>query len=227
MTLCHFERREKSFLSTYEVNQERGVNHAQRKTAHRRRSLLRNPRPRRAADFCAFDGLFRRSVEAMADAAGDSLQLIFHDPRGCGRSVPTQSVYTIEQMALDIVAMMDHLKLPAAHLIGHSMGGRIALSLAQNFPGKVKSLIMAASGSGTGGRGRARIVFPVCRIAWSTTWSRWVSRNSFTTRSSSRTLFSPKIIATQHRDKVEEFFKARLGDPCQARSVHSSLHRAP
>ena len=63
-----------------------------------------------------------------------SLNIIFHDPRGCGRSVATQSVYTIEQMALDIVALMDHLKLPAAHLIGHSMGGRIALSLARIFP---------------------------------------------------------------------------------------------
>jgi pimeloyl-ACP methyl ester carboxylesterase len=81
-----------------------------------------------------------------------SLKLVFHDPRGCGRSVATQQVYTIEQMALDIVALMDHLKLPAAHLIGHSMGGRIALSLAQNFPGRVKSLIMAASGSGPAAR---------------------------------------------------------------------------
>jgi pimeloyl-ACP methyl ester carboxylesterase len=81
-----------------------------------------------------------------------SLNIIFHDPRGCGRSVPDQSVYTIEQMALDILALMDHLKLSAAHLIGHSMGGRIALSLAQNFPGRVKSLIMAASGSGPAAR---------------------------------------------------------------------------
>jgi pimeloyl-ACP methyl ester carboxylesterase len=47
---------------------------------------------------------------------------------------------------------MDHLKLSSAHLIGHSMGGRIALSLAQNFPGRVKSLIMAASGSGPAAR---------------------------------------------------------------------------
>jgi len=82
----------------------------------------------------------------------DSLQVVFHDPRGCGRSVPEQKVYTIEQMALDIVALMDHLGLPAAHLIGHSMGGRIALSLAQNFPVRVKSLIMAASGSGPAAR---------------------------------------------------------------------------
>src|ERR671914_249681 len=81
-----------------------------------------------------------------------SLNLIFHDPRGCGRSVAAQAVYTIEQMAADIVALMDHLKMPAAHLLGHSMGGRIALCLTQNFPGRVKSLIMAASGSGPAAR---------------------------------------------------------------------------
>lgn len=82
----------------------------------------------------------------------DSIRIIFHDPRGCGRSIPEQEVYTIEQMALDIVGLMDHLQLPGAHIIGHSMGGRIALSLAQNFPGRVKSLIMAGSGSGPAAR---------------------------------------------------------------------------
>jgi len=82
----------------------------------------------------------------------ESLNLIIHDPRGCGRSVAKQNVYTIEQMAADIVALMDHLKISAAHLLGHSMGGRIALAATQNFPGRVKSLIMAASGSGPAAR---------------------------------------------------------------------------
>src|SRR4029078_7547421 len=71
-----------------------------------------------------------------------SLNLIFHDPRGCGRSVAAQSVYTIEQMALEIIALMDHLELPSVYLMGHSIGGTIALSLTQNFPGRLKSLIM-------------------------------------------------------------------------------------
>jgi pimeloyl-ACP methyl ester carboxylesterase len=62
--------------------------------------------------------------------------------------VATQQVYSIQQMANDIVALLDHLKIPSAHLVGHSMGGRIALELALDFPGRVKSLIMAASGSG-------------------------------------------------------------------------------
>src|SRR5689334_10267494 len=82
----------------------------------------------------------------------NSINIIFHDPRGCGRSIARQTVYTIEQMAADIIALMDYLKIPAAHLIGHSMGGRIALCLTQNFPGRVKSLIMAASGSGPAAR---------------------------------------------------------------------------
>ena len=78
----------------------------------------------------------------------NSTQLILHDPRGCGRTSVTQQVYTINLMANDIVALLDHLKVESAHLVGHSMGGRIALEMALNFPGRVKSLIMAASGSG-------------------------------------------------------------------------------
>jgi len=81
-----------------------------------------------------------------------STQLVLHDPRGCGRTTETQKVYTINQMANDVVALLDHLKIPAAHLCGHSMGGRIALEMALNFPGRVKSLIMAASGSGQAAR---------------------------------------------------------------------------
>jgi pimeloyl-ACP methyl ester carboxylesterase len=85
-------------------------------------------------------------------ALAKSLQLIIHDPRGCGRTTQTQQVFTINQMANDVVALLDHLQIPAAHLCGHSMGGRIALEMALNFPRRVKSLIMAASGSGQAAR---------------------------------------------------------------------------
>jgi pimeloyl-ACP methyl ester carboxylesterase len=78
--------------------------------------------------------------------------LIIHDPRGCGRSTALQQVYTIDQMANDVIALLDHLQIPSAHVLGHSMGGRIGLTMALNFPGRVKSLIMAASGSGQAAR---------------------------------------------------------------------------
>jgi pimeloyl-ACP methyl ester carboxylesterase len=81
-----------------------------------------------------------------------STQLIIHDPRGTGRSTASQQVYTIDQMANDVVALLDHLKISSAHVLGHSMGGRIGLEVALDFPGRVRSLLMAASGSGQAAR---------------------------------------------------------------------------
>lgn len=81
-----------------------------------------------------------------------SLNIVIHDPRGCGRSSRAATPCTIEQMACDVVALLDHLGLGSAHVLGHSMGGRIALAMALNFPGRVTSLILAASGSGPAAR---------------------------------------------------------------------------
>jgi pimeloyl-ACP methyl ester carboxylesterase len=81
-----------------------------------------------------------------------SLNVILHDPRGCGRSSRLQSSCTIDQMACDVAALLDHLEIDSTHVLGHSMGGRIALALALNFPRKVRSLILASSGSGPASR---------------------------------------------------------------------------
>lgn len=81
-------------------------------------------------------------------ALAESLQVIIFDPRGCGRTTHAGGVYTILQMAADTVALLDHLGLRSAHVLGHSMGGRIALEMALTWPDRVKSLVMAASGSG-------------------------------------------------------------------------------
>jgi pimeloyl-ACP methyl ester carboxylesterase len=91
-------------------------------------------------------------MESQVEELVQSHRMIVHDPRGCGRSTRSKGVYTIETMGNDVVALLEHLGVPEAHLIGHSMGGRIGLSIALNFPGKVKSLIIAAGGSGPAGR---------------------------------------------------------------------------
>jgi pimeloyl-ACP methyl ester carboxylesterase len=166
-------------------------------------------------------------------ALADSLNLVFHDPRGCGRSVAEQQVYTIEQMALDIVALMDHLTIPSAHLIGHSMGGRIALSLAQNFPGRVKSLIMAASGSGPAARPGSdcisglphRLVLDMVEMGFEKfIYDEIVESDTFFT----------KDYRDKNRDKVEEFFTlawathAKLPEfihLCMARHNFEGTHR--
>jgi esterase len=46
-------------------------------------------------------------------------------------------------MAEDIIELMDNLELPQAHLLGHSMGGKIAMQVALNYPARVNRLIVA------------------------------------------------------------------------------------
>ena len=163
----------------------------------------------------------------------NSLNLILFDPRGCGRSVPTQQVFTIEQMAMDIVALMEHLKIPVAHLLGHSMGGRIGLSLTQNFPGRVKSLIMAASGSGPAARPGSdcipglphRLVLEMVELGF--------ERFIYDEICESDTFFTEDY-RRQHRDQVEEFYRlawathAKLPEfihLCMARHNFEGTHR--
>jgi pimeloyl-ACP methyl ester carboxylesterase len=76
-------------------------------------------------------------------------RVITLDPRGIGRSACEDQVLSIDHIAADIVELFDHLGLEPTHIIGHSIGGRIGLELALNYPGRVRSLVMAASGSGS------------------------------------------------------------------------------
>lgn len=56
--------------------------------------------------------------------------------------------YTMDDMALDVVALMDGLDIEAAHIAGMSMGGFIAQLLAAKYPSRVLSMtsIMSCSG---------------------------------------------------------------------------------
>jgi 2-succinyl-6-hydroxy-2,4-cyclohexadiene-1-carboxylate synthase len=71
----------------------------------------------------------------------DGHRLILVDMRGHGKSDKPDTGYHMDELAQDIVAVMDHLKLEQAHVVGCSMGAEVGLSLAANFPERVLSLI--------------------------------------------------------------------------------------
>lgn len=48
-----------------------------------------------------------------------------------------------QAMSEDILNLMDELKQPSVHLIGHSMGGKVAMAVALQAPARVASLIVA------------------------------------------------------------------------------------
>ena len=57
--------------------------------------------------------------------------------------------YSLEDMADDTVGLLDALAIPRAHLVGTSMGGMIAQTLAIGYPERVRSLcsIMSTTGA--------------------------------------------------------------------------------
>ncbi|MBT5049353.1 MAG: alpha/beta fold hydrolase [Rhodospirillaceae bacterium] len=66
------------------------------------------------------------------------------DCRAHGASSYTDP-FTVEDMADDHKAVLDHLGIDSCHVVGLSMGGPIALSLNARYPGVVKSLVLADS----------------------------------------------------------------------------------
>ena len=64
-------------------------------------------------------------------------------------------------MALDLVELLDYLKIDSAHLVGVSMGGMIAQVTATIRPSRVKSLtsIMSASGNPRTGTGKVKAIY--------------------------------------------------------------------
>jgi 3-oxoadipate enol-lactonase len=72
-------------------------------------------------------------------------RVIAFDNRGAGRSDKPFSAYSIEQMADDAVAVLDHQGVAAAHVVGASMGGAISQVMTVRHPTRVLSLTLACT----------------------------------------------------------------------------------
>jgi len=72
-------------------------------------------------------------------------QVVIHDHRGTGQSSRSKIRYSVEQMAGDVLGLMDELGIDKAHLVGHSTGGAIGQTLAVTHPERLRSLTIYAS----------------------------------------------------------------------------------
>ena len=74
-------------------------------------------------------------------------QVIILDNRGCGRTMPHETMISISLMAADVIALLDYLQIKQADILGNSMGGFIALEIAINYSQRVGKLILEATAS--------------------------------------------------------------------------------
>jgi 3-oxoadipate enol-lactonase len=72
-------------------------------------------------------------------------RVIMLDNRGVGRTQTPDAPFTVADMAEDVRALMDHLGVESAHVLGWSMGGIIAQTLALTHPQRVKKLVLVGS----------------------------------------------------------------------------------
>jgi 3-oxoadipate enol-lactonase len=79
-----------------------------------------------------------------------SFRVLRYDARGHGESSVTKGPYSIEQLAKDVLALADSLKLDRFRFCGLSMGGMIGMWLAANAPERLSKLVLASTAAKIG-----------------------------------------------------------------------------
>ncbi|TAG08485.1 MAG: alpha/beta fold hydrolase [Verrucomicrobia bacterium] len=90
--------------------------------------------------FIQGTGLHGDGWSPQVESLQNNYTCLTFDNRGMAASQPGSSHLTVEQMADDVLALMDAEGWEAAHLVGHSLGGLIALKLAIAERSRVLSL---------------------------------------------------------------------------------------
>jgi 3-oxoadipate enol-lactonase len=77
-----------------------------------------------------------------------SYRILAYDTRGHGASEAPKGAYTLEMLADDLKALLDHVGAKNPHYCGLSMGGMIGQTFALKYPGVFRTLMLADTSSG-------------------------------------------------------------------------------
>ena len=83
----------------------------------------------------------------VADLAAD-YRVVCLDNRGIGQSQTTVNTWSMQDMANDVLAVLDALALSKVHLAGTSMGGMVAQLVAAEHPARVSKLVLMSTSHG-------------------------------------------------------------------------------
>ncbi len=86
--------------------------------------------------------LSRHMWEFQAEALRGAHHVVAPDMRGHGSSDVPSFVTSIERMAADVRALVESLEMGPAILVGHGMGGYVALQYARDYPDDVRALVL-------------------------------------------------------------------------------------
>jgi esterase len=90
--------------------------------------------------------------QSLANEFAKSFEVYLIDARNHGKS-PHTATHSIAEMVEDLFVFMQQQHISKAHIIGHSMGGKVAMQFAVNYPNSVNKLIVADIAAKKYGRG--------------------------------------------------------------------------
>lgn len=82
---------------------------------------------------------------AQIPALARTHRVVALDLRGMGGSSVVDGPYLMETLAGDVAAVMDHLSIDRATIVGHSLGGYVALAFARMYVERVARLALVCS----------------------------------------------------------------------------------
>lgn len=104
---------------------------------------VRGPADKPAIVFSNSLGTDFRIWDDVAARLADDYRLTFYDKRGHGLSEATPAPYSMDDHIDDLAALMDHVKVEDAVIVGLSVGGVIAQGLAAKRPDLVRALVLS------------------------------------------------------------------------------------
>jgi pimeloyl-ACP methyl ester carboxylesterase len=92
-------------------------------------------------------GAMNWTLPGTTEALAQKHRVIVMDCRGHGKSDKPQSEAAYgSAMVEDVIALLNHLDIRKAHIVGYSMGGMIALKTAALHPERVQGLLLCGMG---------------------------------------------------------------------------------
>ena len=99
--------------------------------------------------------LAHRTWDAQAEALRSHARVVRFDLRGLGTTTATPGPYLMEQLAGDVVEILDALDIERAVLVGHSLGGYVALAFFRMFAERCSGLGFVCTSAGADSPERA------------------------------------------------------------------------
>ncbi|MBV9332409.1 MAG: alpha/beta fold hydrolase, partial [Candidatus Eremiobacteraeota bacterium] len=103
--------------------------------------------PQRAGAVVMIHGFpMTRSIwNAQIEMLATHSRVLLPDVRGAGTSSVPDGPYLVERLAADVAVLLDSLGIERAALVGHSMGGYVALAFARMFTERITRLALVSS----------------------------------------------------------------------------------